>query len=277
MIDADVIVACTGFGLDFDWITTSDPNVELTTNPRTWFKHCFPPKMGDSLAFLGFARPHSGGIPQCSEMAARYIALLYSGRRELPTDYAQLAIAEGEAEAACFNLTPDYHMLVDYMAYMMSVAKLVGCTPRKTPPLSAPLDTVKYWTFPLWPCFFRTQGVGANPAAAEAVIGKFGTFDALAPMPLLALQIACGFAMPFVNFGSLAVDSLFPKLTRRALPKLYRWRLSKMHFLYHNSLTLDDFKGAPAQWAAAFFVMLHALGRGLKSSAPQESESKATS
>ena len=263
-VDFDVVVACTGFGLDFDWISTSDPDVELTKNPRTWFKHSFPPGMGDALAFVGFARPHSGGIPACSEMLSRYIAQLYLGNAKLPADYPALALAEGAAEEACFNLTPDYKLLVDYMAYMMSVAKLVGCTPKKIPSLSTPTDVVKYFTFPLWPCFFRTQGVGAKPEAAEAVLGKFDAFDALAPMPLLGLELAAGFAMPFVNAASLVADKVAPKLTKAALPRLYRWRLSKMHFLYDNSLTVDDFGGVLTQWAASSMVLGHVVARGIR-------------
>lgn len=264
----DVIVACTGFGLDFSWISTSDPAARLTNNPRTWFKHCFPPGMGEYLAMVGFARPHSGGIPQCSEMVSRYIAQLYVGARRLPADYPEQAIAEGEAEAACFNLTPDYLMLVDYMAYMTSVAKLVGCEPRAPASLTSPSEAVKHWTFPLWPCFFRTRGVGAKPEVAETVLDHFGTYDALAPMPLLALQIACGFGMPLVNLCSLAADSLFPELTRAALPRLYRWRLSKMHFLYGNSLTLRDFEGVYTQWLASSAILAHVLTRGLRGSSP---------
>ena len=143
----------------------------LTRDPRTWFKHCFPPEMGEHLAMVGFARPHSGGIPQCAEMVSRYIAQLYIGNRTLPADYPAQAIADGEAEAACFHQAPGYRMLVDYMAYMMSVAKLIGCEPLANPSLLSPSDAVKHWTFPLWPCFFRTQGVGAKPEAVEAVLG----------------------------------------------------------------------------------------------------------
>jgi len=267
----DVVVACTGFGLDFDWITTSDPEIQLTANPRTWFKHCFPPDMGEFLAMVGFARPHSGGIPQCSEMVSRYIAQLYLGHRRLPADYPEQAIAEGAAEAACFNLTPDYLMLVDYMAYMMSVAKLVGCEPCANPCLSSPEDAVKHWTFPLWPCFFRTQGVGAKPEVAEAVLSQFSPYDALAPMPLLGLEIACGFVMPLVNLCSLAADALVPKVTRGALPRMYRWRLSKMHFLYQNSLTPKDFEGVYTQWLASSVVLGHVVKRGLRSLLPQTS------
>ena len=260
----DVVIACTGFGLDFEWITTSDPEVRLTEDPRSWFKHCFPPGMGDYLAMVGFARPHSGGIPQCSEMVSRYIAQLHLGNRRLPADYAERALAEGAAEAACFNLTPDYRMLVDYMAYMMSVAKLVGCEPATNAPQRTAHDAVKYWTFPLWPCFFRTRGVGAKPETAEAVLRHFEPFDALAPMPLVALEVACGFAMPLVNLASLAADRLLPTRARAALPRGYRWRLSKMHFLYENSLTAHDFRGVVDQWTAASMVAGHLLTRGLK-------------
>jgi len=271
----DVVVACTGFGLDFDWISTSDATTSLTTNPRTWFKHCFPPGMGEHLAFVGFARPHSGGIPQCSEMVSRYIAQIYLGNRSLPANYAELAIAEGKAEAACFHQRPNYHMLVDYMAYMMSVAKLVGCVPRALPPLSAPMDAVKYWTFPLWPAFFRTQGVGAKPEAAAAVIDRFGTWDALPPMPLLAIEIVFGFVMPFVNAFSLVVGSIFPRTGRRALPWLYKWRMSKMHFLYDNSLTWRDFKTVPTQWLAALLVLVHVVTRGVQSPEPMAKQEQA--
>lgn len=268
-LDIDVIVACTGFDLKFDWITTSGAAEGPTPNPRTWFKHCFPPGMGENLAFVGFARPHSGGIPQCSEMISRYIAQLYQGNRTLPADYANLAIEEAAAERDCFNLTPDYHVLVDYVAYMMSVAKLVGCTPRSLPPLSAPLDAVKYWTFPLWPCFFRTQGVGAKPDTVDAVLKKFGPFDALPPMPLLVLQLLCSIFLPFVNLFAYVVNAVLPSKKEHGLPRLYQWRSSKAHFMYKNSLTASDFKIVFTQWLATVFVIGHLGIKALKSIVPK--------
>ena len=44
----------------------------------------------------------------------------------------------------------------------------------------------------------------------------------------------------------------------------YRWRLSKMHFLYENSLTAHDFRGVVDQWTAASVVVGHLMARGLK-------------
>ena len=106
--------------------------------------------------------------------------------------------------------------------------------------------------------------MGAKPEAARAVLRHFGPYDALAPMPLLALQLACGFAMPFVNLASMAADTALPKLTRGALPRLYRWRLSKMHFLYSNSLVPRDFKGVYTQWLASSVVLGHLLKRSIR-------------
>uniref|UniRef100_A0A7S2MNJ3 Flavin-containing monooxygenase n=1 Tax=Helicotheca tamesis TaxID=374047 RepID=A0A7S2MNJ3_9STRA len=276
----DTIIACTGFKLDFDWIRIKSNNssesskMEVNTNPRTWFKHCFPPNFGESLAFVGFARPHSGGIPQCSEIVSRYIAQLYIGSLELPKDYAQLALSDGDAESACFHLTPHYNMLVDYTAYMMSVAKLLGCTPQI--PLMDPVLMVKYWTFPLWPCFFRTKGVGADQTAARVILDKFGPWDALAPIPMLFAQLAMAFIMPFVNFvffcthataSSVAVKEEHGGSSegqkRRALPWLYKWRLSKAHFLYYNSLTLEDFQWVLLQWIASSLIICYLLAKGM--------------
>ncbi|CAB9517108.1 monooxygenase [Seminavis robusta] len=246
----DVIVACTGYSLDFDWITTSDPGRRtLNPNPRSWFKHCFPPNFGQHLAFVGFARPHSGGIPQCAELISRYIAQLNrpGASLELPANYADLALMEGAAEQACYHQSPNFHLLVDYPAYMISVAKLVGCSPRI--PLNNPVDMVKYWTFPLWPCFFRTQGVGANPAAAKCVLDKFGPWDAIPSVPMLLAQICCAFFMPFVNSFSLCLDKIWS--SGDPLPRFYKWRLSKALLLYQNPLTLDDLQFVLMQWGAA--------------------------
>lgn len=267
---ADVIVACTGFTLDFGWISLSDEYESLNLNPRSWFKHCFPPDMGEHLAFVGFARPHSGGIPQCSEMVSRYIAQLYKGHLHLPSDYAELAVREGAAERACFHQTPDYGLLVDYLAYMMSVAKLMDCTPRSFPPLSRPLDAVKYWTFPLWPCFFRTRGIGAKPESANFILSKFGTFDALAPMPLLAIEIACSLLMPFVNIFAWIMNVLLPrKWFGSGLPRTYQWRTSKAHFLYQNSLTAVDFQMILTQWLSAIIIVGYLLFRRVVSGRPK--------
>lgn len=252
--EIDVIVACTGFRLNFDWITTSDPSkLALHPDPRSWYKHAFPSGFQGKLAFVGFARPHSGGIPQCSEMVARYIALLCTGERNMPKNAVPLTTAEGMAEESLFLDARHNRLLVDYYSFMMSVAKLVGCTPAV--PWN-PMDMVKYWTFPLWPCFFRTQGVGAKPEVTKQVLSKFGAFDSLAPFPVLVLELICAFCMPCINFISYLLGDI---LMGESLPVGYKWRISKGHILYRNSLTLSDFLVVPMQWIASLLIVLHLI------------------
>eukprot|EP00797_Seminavis_robusta_P034606 Sro834_g208680.2 (333) ;mRNA; r:17394-18392 len=249
-VEADVIVACTGFALDFDWIST--PDHELNTKPRSWFKHSFPPGLGEHMAFVGFARPHSGGIPQCSEMLSRYIALLCKGERQLPADYATIAKVEGKREREAYHGTPNYELLVDYMAFMMSVARLIGCTPKI--PMN-PVEMIKYWTFPQWPCFFRSRGVGAKPEATKAVLDKFGPLDAMAPGPLLSMQILFTFLMPFINLFSFIFGPVINVGKKTELPRGYQFTMSKFCFMYTNLHSMDAMIESSYQILAGVFLI----------------------
>lgn len=121
----DAIVLCHGYRTDFPWI-----KVPVSRNPRDWYLHCFPPGLGDCLFFVGYARPHQGGIPCAAEMLARYIGLLLRDDKSLPGNYASLAQNDQLAEREYYFLSPDLHTLVDYNAFMESVARRIGCEPR---------------------------------------------------------------------------------------------------------------------------------------------------
>lgn len=121
----DTIVLCNGFRVDFPWLTAP-----VSTNPRDWFLNCFPPGLGHCLFFLGYARPHQGGIPCAAEMLSRYVALLSQGERCLPENYASLAQDNQLSAREYYFLSPELHTLVDYNAFMESVARRVGCEPR---------------------------------------------------------------------------------------------------------------------------------------------------
>lgn len=121
----DTIVLCHGYRTNFPWL--EEP---ISANPRDWFLHCFPPGLGHCLFFVGYARPHQGGIPCAAEMLSRYIGLLLDGHKSLPGDYATLAQESQLSEREYYFLSPDLHTLVDYNAFMESVARRVGCEPR---------------------------------------------------------------------------------------------------------------------------------------------------
>jgi len=265
-VDVDVIIACTGYHtrqLD-KWLETPE---SYETDPRLWFKHCFPPKMGNNLAFLGYARPHSGGIPQCSEILSRYIAQILTGTNALPQNYAEIAKADGECDLECYHLTPHNHLVVDYHAFMVSVGRLIGCSPYM--PYN-PIQIVKHWTFPLWPCFFRMRGPGANKEAFDAVLNKFGPFDALAPTPFLIVELLFTFVMPFVNTFSYLFGWIFDIGKKGTLPRGFTWRMSKFHFMYNNlkHAGFEDLKFLGGQFIAGTIVFQYLIFRTITSILP---------
>lgn len=124
--DFDAIVLCTGYHIEFPWLKVKD----FIPNPRAWYLHCFPEALGHCLFFVGYARPHQGGIPAMAEILSRYIALLLREEKSLPMDYAAQARRDQEAEREYYFMSPNLHTLVDYNAFLESVARHVGCEPR---------------------------------------------------------------------------------------------------------------------------------------------------
>jgi dimethylaniline monooxygenase (N-oxide forming) len=122
----DAVVLCTGFRTEFPWLRLD----RFVPNPRAWFLHCFPPNLGHCLFFVGYARPHQGGVPVMAEMLSRYIALLLHGEKALPADYADQARRDEDAEREYYFLSPNLHSLVDYNAFLEGVARRVGCEPK---------------------------------------------------------------------------------------------------------------------------------------------------
>lgn len=190
MDDIDVVLLCTGYQTDFAWLDVG-PDHALDWNPRSWFKHCFPPNLADKLAFLGWARPHQGGIPACAELLSRYIALLLAGERTLPSDYAELARREGALEHEFYVHARHATNLVDYPAFMDSVARAIGCLPAR-PGLTSPERLSQWWVYPSWPIWYRMQGPGARPEVVEQVLAALPLRESFAINPFNAM--ALGFA-----------------------------------------------------------------------------------
>jgi dimethylaniline monooxygenase (N-oxide forming) len=122
----DVVVLCTGYTAHFSWLKVDN----FDANPRSWYLHCFPERLGHCLFFAGYARPHQGGIPPMAEMQSRYVSMVLRGHRQLPRDYAARAHRDKLTEREYYHISPDLHSLVDWNAFLESVARRVGCEPR---------------------------------------------------------------------------------------------------------------------------------------------------
>ncbi|KAJ4299474.1 hypothetical protein N0V90_004719 [Kalmusia sp. IMI 367209] len=124
--DFDVIVLCTGYTTTYPWLKLD----EFNPDPRSWYLHCFPERLGHCLFFSGYARPHQGGIPPMAEIQSRYVSLVVSGDRKLPADYAARARLNRATEREYYSISPGLESLVDWNAFLESVARRIGCESR---------------------------------------------------------------------------------------------------------------------------------------------------
>lgn len=127
-IKADVILLNTGYKTSFEKFTFG----KYFENPRNLFKHMLHPDYGKRVSLIGWARPSQGGLPACSEMQARYLALLLSEEKELPAyeDLKQTTINDTKYYETLFNESLQIKSLVCYNNFMQSMGDLIGCSPK---------------------------------------------------------------------------------------------------------------------------------------------------
>ena len=173
-VPCDVLLLNTGYQDRFDFL--SEPYAVPGNDVRNLYKHVFHPEALDgTLAFIGWVRPASGGIPACSELAARYFALLLSGKRRLPSSEALAReIADDKAhEEEMFIGSPDIKTVVDFISWADGMANRVGCEPQLWRMCFTP------WRWRLLfkcvvgscnPAQFRLRGPHSRPEAATALL-----------------------------------------------------------------------------------------------------------
>jgi len=173
--NCNCLVFCTGYKDIFPFLLgdVGGSGVPLAVpegNVRRLYKHIFHPDIGESMAWIGFVRPSTGGIPACAEMAARYFALLLSGKRQMPKDFAQLTAKDYELDSRFYRLSPDVKTLVGYKDWMDSMADLVGCQVSLWMYLLRPKLFVHLCVGSLLPAQYRLAGPGAMPETARAAV-----------------------------------------------------------------------------------------------------------
>jgi len=171
----DCLVMCTGYKDVFPFLkgtvgSSETPLAVPEGNVRRLYKHVFHPEIGASMAWIGFVRPTTGGIPACAEMAARYFALLIAGQRQLPPDVAARAQRDFELDSHFYRLSPDVKTLVGYKDWMDSMAELVGCEVRLHRYLLRPRLFIRLCIGSLLPSQYRLSGPGAQPELAKAAV-----------------------------------------------------------------------------------------------------------
>jgi Flavin-binding monooxygenase-like len=189
-VEADVVLCCTGYeesSIPAEWLGGLE-----VKDVRRLFKHAFHPDIGPRLALIGWTRPFNGGVPACSEMISRYFALLYGGKRELPArpDLEQRIAEDVAREETAFAQTKHVRTLVDFTAFLDSVAELVDCAPRLTDYLDDPPLLYKLICGSSIAATYRLRGPGADREMARQVILRLPVVRDAVDLALVPLALA---------------------------------------------------------------------------------------
>ncbi|HNC96186.1 MAG TPA: hypothetical protein PKW90_08700, partial [Myxococcota bacterium] len=132
------------------------------------YKHCFHPDHGGRLAFMGFVRPYTGGIPIVAEMQARYFAQICSGKHQLPADVRTRIQKEKEWEDHIVSRSLRHPETIPARPlFIDAMAKEIGCLMPLSKLIFHPRLLVRHWFYPYNQACYRLTGPHADPAYAR--------------------------------------------------------------------------------------------------------------
>ncbi|TKR86926.1 hypothetical protein L596_011422 [Steinernema carpocapsae] len=171
--EADVIILCTGYSFEFDYLHPKDL-IPIKDHVCDLYKFVFPPRE-TSLAVIGLIQP-IGSVAPISEMQSRWVARIFAGREELPGTkqmYEDIELKRAQMARRYFKSTK-HTMQVDYLKYMDEIAELIGCKP--------PIDQIFYSD----PKFWWRLWKGANVPYVYRLVGPYnweGAREAIEDVP----------------------------------------------------------------------------------------------
>lgn len=163
---ADTLVLCTGYQDDFAFLNQVRPQDD---NVRNLFMQAIHPDYPD-CAYIGWARPTTGGIPACSEMAARYFALLLSGKVKLPQNVQERVEEDKAHYAEAIANSSDLTSIIAWKRYMDGMAELIGCQVTLFKYLLKPRLLYKLLYATMIPSQFRLTGPHSDYQLAQKTI-----------------------------------------------------------------------------------------------------------
>lgn len=163
----DLLMLSTGYEENFDFIEGFQLGA---SGVREMFMNTVHPDLAN-CAFIGWARPVTGGIPACSEMAARYFSALLSGRASLPVDMRARIEADKEFYRTFYaKHSPRLHTVVAWKRHLETYSELIGCQVHTWKYLLRPKLFVRLFAGSLVPYQYRLEGRHAMPGEAERAI-----------------------------------------------------------------------------------------------------------
>ncbi|CAL8254746.1 unnamed protein product [Merluccius merluccius] len=125
----DIIVFSTGYNYDFPFLPE---NAMYKTGHRVGlYKHIFPPTLEHpTLAVVGFIHALGAIMPQ-AEMQARWVSLVFKGKKKLPSTNAMIKSVEKDTKVIqkSFIVSKRTPLQVDFVDYMDDLAGEIGIRP----------------------------------------------------------------------------------------------------------------------------------------------------
>lgn len=151
----DAVVLCTGYHRD---LSVGDLRVD-DNNVRNLYRHFLHPGHDGRVAFVGFVRPFSGGIPVCAEMQARYFARVLSGELRPPRSLGRIVAEEKAWEEYWTSLSPRHtESHPSQVLYLDALAAEIGCLVPMRAMLRNPKLFVQLWFGSFNPTAYRIVG-----------------------------------------------------------------------------------------------------------------------
>jgi len=179
--DIDVIIYGTGYDIPkFSYIdensfktSTGEKMMDPHSNPVDRLFRMIDPKLGDKVAYLGLGiRPLVGSIPSSAEMQARVLAMIISGKRDLPSKGAMeeriMKLKEfSRKESAAF--IEQWFLYVNWIPFMDMLSREIGSIPRSYWLFTQPRLYWKLLLSPVTTFHYRLHGHGAKKIAKDVV------------------------------------------------------------------------------------------------------------
>jgi hypothetical protein len=176
--EADVVVWCTGYQPRIPFLSNvlTDQSSSRQNEPSDWldgqdlFKNVFHPSLGNSLAFIGFARPQLGAMPPIAELQSRWFGAVLDGESVLPNEsdmQKEMLVDQGRYGEKIF--AGRLRSSVDFGKYTAEIAQRAGCYP------DVGFSTLfkdyalwrAFWLGPVIPQAYRVGDTGERGAEAR--------------------------------------------------------------------------------------------------------------
>jgi dimethylaniline monooxygenase (N-oxide forming) len=130
----DCIIESTGYKIDLDFLDQNLRKKIFKDTEETildLYKHVFHPEVGESLSFIGFVQPTSGGLLTVSEMQARWFTHLILNDTKLPPKSVMVDQINKDQKRILtrFNKSSRHTIQTDPIVYNDEISEFIDAKP----------------------------------------------------------------------------------------------------------------------------------------------------